>query len=206
MKKIGEGWQYTVYDLGNGRVLKKFHSTPRSYWVIIKTIFPFKNDPLWKIFDYSRGMKRTAIESFSIIKNKNIPASWMANPEFVSELDFEQDKVESLAQVFDKCSVEEGKKLVDKFVEFNKKLFSFGIIDKSFNITKNYGMDINGGVVLIDIGEIFDNKEKIEQQRRERAWAKFYVCDEIKNWDVRDYFLRKMDEEFGLKPWVVQPM
>ncbi len=199
MKKIGEGWQYTVYDLGNGRVLKKFHSTLKSYWIILKTIFPFKNDPLWKIFDYSRGMKITALESFIIMKSKNIPASWMANPEFVNKLDFEQDKVESLAQVFDKSSVEEGKKLVDKFVEFNKKLFSFGIIDKSFNITKNYGIDSKGDVVLIDIGEIFDSKEKIEQQRKERAWAKFYVCDEIKSLDVRDYFLKRMDEEFGLK-------
>lgn len=46
MKKIGAGWQYDVYDLGNGRVLKKFHLPIKSYWVILKAIFPFKEDSL----------------------------------------------------------------------------------------------------------------------------------------------------------------
>lgn len=70
MKKIGEGWQYSVYDLGNGKVLKKFHSTLRSYWVIFKTIFPFKDDPIWMIPKFSRSMKKTHFDHLKSFKKK----------------------------------------------------------------------------------------------------------------------------------------
>ena len=68
MRKIGEGWQYSVYDLENGRVLKKFHSFIQSYWVILKTIFPSKDDPLMMVPDFSRSMKKKALASFAILK------------------------------------------------------------------------------------------------------------------------------------------
>ena len=73
LKKIGEGWQYSVYDLGNERVLKKFHSFIKSYWVVLKTIFPFRDDPMMMIPDFSRSMKRKALVSFEILKLKCTP-------------------------------------------------------------------------------------------------------------------------------------
>ena len=100
MKKIGEGWQYGVYDLENGRVLKKFHSFIKSYWVVLKTIFPFRDDPMMMIPDFSRSMKRKALVSFEILKRRQIPPAWIGNPKFLNELDFEQDKVRPLHDVF----------------------------------------------------------------------------------------------------------
>ena len=93
MKKIGEGWQYSVYDLENGRVLKKFHSPYRAYLIILKDCFPFTKYPLWKISGFVMGMKIKARESFKTINVKNIPSNWMGNPRFLEGLNYEQDKV-----------------------------------------------------------------------------------------------------------------
>ncbi len=70
MKKIGQGWQYTVYDLGNGKVLKKFHSWPKAYLVIFKKIFPFKNDSFFIIPKYIKDMREKAdvtLEIFPVL-------------------------------------------------------------------------------------------------------------------------------------------
>jgi hypothetical protein len=198
MKKIGEGWQYSVYDLNNGRVLKKFHNPIKSYWVILKTIFPFKDDPLMIIPDFSRSMKKKALASFEALKRKDIPKEWLGNPKFLNSLDFEQDKVEPLHKIFSNSDTSEIKKIIDKFIIFNKQLLERGIIDKSFNITKNYGLNNNAEIVLIDIGELFDQPEKIKEQLLSRAWDKKYVAGCIQDESARAYFVQKMNENFGI--------
>lgn len=197
MKKIGEGWQYSVYDLGNGRVLKRFHSLWRSYWVILKTTFPFKDDSLTLIPDFSRNMKRKALLSYRILSEKGIPSEWLGNPRFINELDFEQDKVTALHDVFARATTEETKKIIDAFIIFNSKLLELGVIDKSFNITKNYGLNKDGEIVLIDIGELFEDTKSIYEQIKNKAWAKQYVAGCIEDVDARDYFLTEMDKCFG---------
>ncbi len=119
MKKIGEGWQYSVYDLGNSRVRKKFHSLLRSYWIILKTTFPFRDDPLMAIPDFSRSMKRKALTSYEALKRRNVPPEWLGNPKFLNELDFEQDKVEPLHEVFARSDIPTVKRIIDEFVEFD---------------------------------------------------------------------------------------
>ena len=197
MKKIGEGWQYSVYDLGNGRVLKRFHSFFRSYWVILKTIFPFKDDSIMMIPDFSRSMKRKALISFEILKRRNIPSGWLGNPRFINELDFEQDKAKPLHDVFTDSDTTMIKQIIDKFVVFNRQLLEKGVIDKSFNITKNYGLNEKGEIVLIDIGELFDDPGRIRQQCIDRAWDKNYVAGCIENEEARKYFVTEMDNQFG---------
>ena len=198
MKKIGEGWQYSVYDLNNGRVLKRFHSPIKSYWVILKTIFPFREDSFTKIPEFSRGMKKTALRSFNVLKTKNIPADNIANPHFINELDFEQDKVTPIHDLFSRSDVLSMKNTIDKFIFFNKKLLGLGVIDKSFNITKNYGLNTKDEIVLIDIGELFDSNDAIKKQMIDRAWDKSYVAGCIQNEEVRRYFIEEMDKNFGL--------
>lgn len=196
MKKIGEGWQYSVYDLGNGRVLKKYHSPFKSYWVILKNIFPFKNDSIFKIPIFSKSVKRKAAASFTILKQGKIPPAWIGNPRLLTGLNYEQDKEQPLHDVFEEMNTAEIKKTIDKFVIFNKRLLDIGIIDKSFNITKNFGLNKNDEIILIDIGELFDNPERIKNQLLDRAWDKDYVAGCIKDLEAQKYFIQKMDENF----------
>jgi hypothetical protein len=74
-----------------------------------------------------------------------------------------------------------------------------GVIDKSFNITKNYGLNEKDEIVLIDIGELFDDPERIKQQCIDRAWDKDYVAGCIENEDARKYFVQEMDKNFDLR-------
>ncbi|NCA93882.1 MAG: hypothetical protein EOM84_01755 [Sphingobacteriia bacterium] len=197
MKKIGQGWQYTVYDLENGRVLKKFHSWTRAYFVIFREIFPFNNDSFFEIPTFIKDMKRKADVSFEILKKVNLPQEWMANPKFINKYDFEQDKVIPLHDVFDNLDTNEIKNIINQFIELNKKLMSFGVIDKSFNITKNYGLNNKKEIVLIDIGELFDDKDLIDKQIKNRVWEKSYVGGMIKNKEAQEYFINEMDRNFN---------
>lgn len=197
MKKIGQGWQYTVYDLENGRVLKKFHSWARACFVIFREIFPFREDSFFEIPYFIKDMKRKADESFNILKRVSIPQEWMANPKFINKYDFEQDKVIPLHDVFDNLDTNEIKNIIDQFIELNKKIMSLGIIDKSFNITKNYGLNNKKEIVLIDIGELFDDKNLIDKQIKNRVWEKSYVGGMIKNKEAKEYFINEMNKNFN---------
>ena len=101
--------------------------------------------------------------------------------------------------MFEKSDTATIKSIVDQFIILNKQLLEKGIIDKSFNITKNYGINEAGELILIDIGELFDSLERIRNQIIRRAWDKHYVAGCIKNEEAREYFIKKMDENFGLK-------
>lgn len=196
MKKIGQGWQYTTYDLENGRVLKKFHSWSKAYFVMLRDIFPFDKDSFFEIPSFIKDVKIKAYESFEILKRVNVPQEWMANPKFINKYDFEQDKVRPLHEIFESSNTEEAKKIIDKFIEFNLKLLNLGVIDKGFNITKNYGIDKNGQIVLIDIGELFDDEELIKKQLKNRGWTHSYVGGCIKDKEAQEYFISEMDRNF----------
>lgn len=198
MKKIGQGWQYTTYDLGNGRVLKKFHSWTKAYLVIFREIFPFNKDSFFEIPSFIKDVKRKADESFEILKRVNIPQEWMANPKFINKYDFEQDKVTPLHEVFNNLDTDSIKKIIDQFIEFNLKLLNLGVIDKGFNITKNYGINSEGQIVLIDIGELFDDKELIAKQIKNRGWVKSYVAGCIQDKEAQEYFISEMNRNFNL--------
>ena len=198
MKKIGEGWQYEVYDLENGRVLKKFHSPIKSYWVILKTIFPFREDSLAMVPRFSKSAKKKALASFEILKTKKIPDAWLGNPKLLQELNYEQDKADPLHNVFAKSDATRIKSLIDQFIGFNKQMLEKGVIDKSFNITKNFGLNKDGKIILIDLGELFDDPVRIKKQIIDRAWDVNYVSGCIKDKEAREYFIKKMDENFKI--------
>jgi hypothetical protein len=199
MEKIGEGWQYKTYDLQNGRVFKKFHSIFGLYWIILRDIFPFRDDPIWKVPSFVRSSKKKALHSFEIIKGKKVPLLWLGNPKLLNGLNYEQDKTQPLHKVFNKSNTAQIKFFIDKFVWFNKKLLESGVIDKSFNISKNFGLNKNGEIILIDIGELFDDPRRIKKQLKDRAWSASYVVGCIANKEAREYFIEQMDKNFANK-------
>jgi hypothetical protein len=107
MKKIGEGWQYSVYDLGNGKVLKKLNSVFRRFYFISKVILPRQIKRAYKIPNYVRAMKVKAQESFDILSRTNLDSSLIGNVVFKNGLDYEQDKVESLEDYLKRVNLEE---------------------------------------------------------------------------------------------------
>lgn len=198
MKKIGRGWQYTTYDLGNDRVLKKYNSKIIGYIHMFKICFPFNNDPIWKLPGYYRGCKQTALDSIKKIQNPILDSWMMGNPKILNSLDYEQDKVIPLHEALSLTGDERGGEIIDSFIEFNKVLIQRNLIDKSFNITQNFALDKNGRIILMDLGELYSSTASIERQISDRAWAKHYVVNPLPI-NLRDYFVQRMDEELGSK-------
>jgi len=193
MKYIGRGWQYTVYDLDNGRVLKRYNTLVEGYWIMFKQCFPFTTHPFWKIPDYYRGCRNTALDSIQKIQQTTMDMTMFGNPKILNELDYEQDKVIPLSTYFKTLSLEQGKKTIDVFIDFNLILIKNRLMDKSFLIGKNYGINASGNIILTDIGELYSSDERIKHQIDIRTWDIYYVTSTIPK-KFRKYFIEQMNK------------
>ncbi len=195
MKLLGRGWQYGVYDLDNGRVVKKYNSWITAYAVMLRECFPYTKHSLWKLPRYYRDCRRMALEFLAKLEKVNVEPWMLGNPKVLDALDYEQDKVIPLREYLDKATLEEGRETIDKFVAFNKELVGRCVIDKRFNIAKNFGMDAQGRVILTDLGEVCSDKENIMRQIQKRIWTRPDVLMSLSP-DLQGYFVERMDTTF----------
>jgi tRNA1(Val) A37 N6-methylase TrmN6 len=70
------------------------------------------------------------------------------------------------------------------------------LIDKSFNIGANFGLNKQGEIVLSDIGELWSNPENIKKQIEKRVWSYDYILRYLPSEKLREYFISKMDQIF----------
>lgn len=195
MKFIGRGWQYTVYDIGNNRVLKKYNTRLQAYLIMFQQNFPYVSYPIWNFSKYHAGCRNTALGSIKKIKETTLSPALFGNSKILNELDYEQDKVIPLHVYFEKLSLEEGKSVIDRFITFNLFLLQNRLIDKSFLIGKNYGIDSRGEIILIDIGELYSADESIQRQIGLKPWDHEYVTSSIPK-RFRQYFVSEMNKHF----------
>lgn len=196
MKKIGRGWQYTVYDIGNGRVRKLFNTKTQAYTVFLLECFPYTDYPLWKFPTYHKELRAKAVHSINWVRTSAIDKRLFGNPTLLNETDYEQDNVTQLGQYLHSVSEQKGREILDSFVAFNALLLQNGVIDKSFLIGKNYGINADGQVILIDIGELFTDPEAIRAQVALQPWDHSYVTDTIPTY-LRTYFVETMNARFA---------
>ncbi len=195
MKFIGRGWQYTVYDIGNNRVLKKYNTRLQAYFIMLRENFPYIEYPLWKFpKDYNR-CRNMALDSINKIKETKIDLAFFGHPRILNELDYEQDKVTPLHIYFIGLTKSEGEHVIDEFVKFNQMLIENRLIDKSFLVGKNYAIDSTGKIILIDIGELYSNVESIKKQIELKPWDIDYVTSTIPA-QFREYFIQEMNKGF----------
>lgn len=160
---------------------------------MIKECFPFRNDPIWKLPTYYRGCRETALDSIRKIETESHLDDWMmGNPKILNALDYEQDRLLPLHEHFATVTTEVGKKTIDEFVAFSSLLVERKLIDKSFNITKNFALDRQGRVVLMDLAELYSSDAAIQAQIKKRAWSAHYVVEPLPE-PLRHYFMSTMD-------------
>ena len=192
---IGKGWQYTVYDLGNGRVYKKFNSHDESFRIILKDWwFVF-----WKTPSLVKEMKDSAIKSLDFLENflNKHPEHKILFGNFkrVNEFDIEQDKVIPLKVYFQNHSIKENKIVIDKFVELCWLFLEWGFMDKALKVGENFGINENGQVILMDIGEIWFNNEKVKRQIDNKVWRSWWWSRCISR-KLKKYYFQEMDKVF----------
>jgi hypothetical protein len=191
MRKVGKGWQYTVYDLGNGRVLKKLNNKFDAYCMMLKGCFPYLR--VWKFQNYYQSSINMATNSIRNLKKLAIDQEVLGNPNFFeNSLDYEQDKIIPVDTYLKNISLNKGRKLIDDFLDFNRFLIQNGFIDKSFALGKNFGVNLKGKIILSDLGELHFSPELIQKQISNRAWTADYVTKALPK-NLRKYFLEKME-------------
>jgi len=195
MKKIGRGWQYTVYYIGNNRVRKIFNTKKQAFSIFIKECFPYTKFPVWKFSKLRGELMDKAKVSISWVKDTNLDPSLFGNPTILNETDYEQDMVVPLDRHLQEISLDHGKAVTDEFIELNKFFVANNVIDKSFLIGKNYGVNKQGKIILTDIGELFIGKEKIEKQIKLKPWDHSYVTKTLPK-KLRSYFIESMNRNF----------
>jgi|GEM_PF-4181977 len=193
MKKIGSGWQVNVYSISEHTVYKVPHKDIFRYLRFLQNV-PFMIFAPKKLSQWVLGLEQSQKDSLKRISRNTRLWEDFACPVFELSGAYYQQKVIPLSEYVKKIPKEEFKLLIDEFSVFVYRLYKHGLIDKSFNFMKNFGI-INSRIVVSDLGELFSDVKQIEKQIKNRAWAKHYVIRLFPK-ENRRYFNKKMDEIF----------
>lgn len=202
MKKIGKGWQYTVYDLGNGRVQKRKYSKFFQFLHIYLDLLGTGN--FFVFMEAWRERKRVEDDeksSMQYLQNIANILDWgiLGNPKFIETGIYEQDKVTPLDIIFEKVSIQEGKEIIDKYLKLMYRTWEYGFSDKIFNFTINNGLNERGEIIQLDFGELTSDKEKMRRLINEKRWLKRASCQNFPEGELKEYYRKIMDPETMLK-------
>lgn len=124
------------------------------------------------------------------------PVSLFANPSFVGNtLNYTQDKVVIMEDYFLNNNLDENKKVIDGYIEFQKKLWSYGLHDTTYKLQTNYGIDARGSVVCIDFGEFVFTKEKALESVLKQKWLSRQSYKNWKDLELKNYYTERMFAE-----------
>lgn len=172
MKRIGAGWQYVVYDLGNGRVRK----VPRPGWeqAIFVSLGLMSQNPLGlrDLPAELRRINRDTTHSIELLQRflPHIDPSLFGNPTFLETPSFEQDKVEPLGAYFRRATLEQKQEAFDGYVKLIEELWKYGLAETTFNFSLNTGRTESGQIIQIDLGEFTDSKADVLKAIETASW------------------------------------
>ncbi len=197
-KKYG-GWQCWV-EMKQDYVIKTFKTKKE----IAKTVKRYL-DSIGKEEELDKRVEQMLLnikESTKIIKSSNIPKKLLAFPIFLNDGKIKQRRAIVLDNKFDEL-LEEGKKkevkkLVDESIDFIIELWKYGIHEKTFKFYSNFGI-LNEDVVLIDLFELTNKKEKVEKQIKSKVWKHLEKLKEHFAPEVMEYFLKQVEKRLTVK-------
>ena len=192
MKYVASGWQFTVYDLENGRVRKTYNTWLRAYTVMWKDAIRHIRPPVIFFTRIYEEGKAIAAQSLKVITESGLEQWMFGNPTVISTYAYEQDYAESLSHALEKAATQDGKQLIDKAIAFVVLLYSHSLIEKNFNVADNFGIDKSGNIILIDLGEVCFEAPEIATQISKRVWAAPDVLSRFPV-ELREYFLTSMN-------------
>jgi len=196
MKKIGSGLQFNVYDLGNGKVFRKPKKELSQYLTYLTwspgLIFNWKK---WNsLIKEANEDRNFATEYFK--KNKSAH-ELLGNPRFTLE-GIIQDKVVSFRKLFRK-SYSENKNLIDKYINFTFDCWKNGFADKIYNIDRNFGIDRNGKIILMDFFEITTKKEDLQKTIEIERWKKSAFYKHRLYGKLKKYYAERMKNNLTIE-------
>jgi hypothetical protein len=200
MQVLGHGAQFEVVADGD-HVIKTMHTVEESaavykswhYGLIVRDLEGLASDTL--------DCARTSLQGIrAILEDHPELGSSLANPVIDDDSSYRQDRVTVMGEALRNRSGREARYLVDQYVDLNLFHASFGFADKVFNAGVNNGVDENGKVVLLDLGELTFDKELAMQAAATKRWMKAYSF-----WDPLPY-PKNYSIPLPLKPYYYRRM
>lgn len=196
-KRYG-GWQCWV-DIYKDYVIK----TPKTKKEIYETIKRYL-DSIGKpkeINERTEQMIKDIQESVKIIKNSKIPKKLLASSKFLPTGEIKQKRALVLEDKFEKLVKKkrdkEIKRLIDKSIDFIIELWKYGIHEKTFKVYSNFGL-IDNEIVLVDLFELTNKKEKVEKQIINKKWENLQKTTHLPK-EYIEYFLTQVEKRLTIK-------
>ncbi len=137
----------------------------------------------------------------SIVKSGRVPLEMLAFPEFLAGGKIKQKRVKMLSEEFEelisKNNIVQAKRLVDRVIKFILNLWSYGIHEITFKFYSEMGL-LNGEIVLVDIGELTDNKKIVEKQIL-KGHKKLEDLRKYHHDKVLDYYREQIKNQLTIK-------
>jgi hypothetical protein len=196
VEKIGEGWQFKVYDRGS-----RVEKVPKSRFEITVSIVSDCPEMIFKPFKLRSEVKRISQErskAFNALENDRMPKEMVSGAE-IDEGVLIQDKVEVIEDRFSDARLSERKKVIDIYIDFVIECWRYGFSETTYNFTINHGLEEDEDLVLLDIGELTFSKEKIVEDIKDEKWLEKAVYTDFLSEDLKPYFKKRMKEEITVE-------
>lgn len=195
MERVGVGWQFEVFDCGNGRVLKKPFKGIRQFRHIYEQTKHRSLRALGEWIRVSRERSRTTSKFRTHLTY--VPPELLGNAVIRSDGCIEQDKVTPLVQVFDAMSEDEQCAILVRYANSILEHWQWGFCDKIFNFHVNNALDAQGRLILIDFGEVLFAKNEVAKRIINRRWLRsnsYRVLDD----KLKTFYANLMDRTLTL--------
>ena len=200
MRKIGEGYYYHVYDLGNGRVMKK----QTSHITRVKKLFVWHAktwfDKVRIILEYPFLIWQEYRSPILSQKISALDPELFGNPLFVDKSEYEQDKALVLADYFTIHTLAENQVRFDEYCRLLHKLWRCSVSDAVYNFTINTGISLcTNQLICIDFNEFTRSKEKVKEYIHNEKWRTQPSLRDMPAGELKSYILSKMAQEITLE-------
>lgn len=199
IKMRKEGWQMKV-DVFDSYVIK----TPKSRKEIEKNVAKYLkkiNEP-HKLEEKLASLIGGVEKSKKIILRSKIPLKFLAYPEFLKDGKTKQKKVVNLGDkiqnLIKKREIKETKRLINKFIKFNHKLWMYGIHEMPLKLHSSFGV-LNGDIVLIDLFELTSDKKDVVKKLKKKSWRGVSPLRKIFPEEIVEYYFKQADKNFTIK-------
>ncbi|MDD2786061.1 MAG: hypothetical protein PHS79_04195 [Patescibacteria group bacterium] len=201
--KIGDGLQYNVYDLKNGRVLK----IPKTTRERIATLKRWQGMKRHSKSDLDRTVKRakkagklTNNVAKKIAQRLNaIDGELFGNPEFSQRAMYTQDKVMTLGEYILHHNSGQNRRILHRYAKSIIRAWEYGLGETVFNFSINSGINKKGKVIFIDLGEFTFNKARIRRIINTRRWLKSWSFTSMTDLKLKKHYQKVMEKELTLE-------
>ncbi|MBI2055871.1 MAG: hypothetical protein HYT37_00615 [Candidatus Sungbacteria bacterium] len=121
-----------------------------------------------------------------------MPAYLTGNIHFLDGINYEQDFATPLLLYFQEHEKSEINKILTQYIQLILKLWQYGCSDSIFNFATNSGIDSQGRVIQIDVGELDFLKCTVAERVKNKQWLSraSYIHSSD---DIKSFFAGEMD-------------